>query len=151
MAVYKLIVPPQQSGYSVSLGYNRIVQQTGYVDRYRRGVKRQQHSVTVSWLTDRAGYETLVAFYHLWMDSGTYFLADLIVDGADLQEYRCNMASGMQLTQIQGRAYYVSAQLTVQAKKRDQAIDEVVSIGVIDLINPLAELVNEDLPQAVGV
>lgn len=151
MAVYKLSIPPQQNGYSVSLGYNRIVQQTGYIDRYRRGVKRQQHRVTVSWLTDRAGYETLVAFYNIWMNSGTYFLADLVIDGASLQEYRCNMAGAMQLTQVQGHAYTVSAELTVQAKKRDQAIDEIIGIGVLDLTNPLAELVNEDLPRAVGV
>lgn len=150
MAIYKMKLCPQQSGYSVVHGFNRVIQDTGYMPRSRVAVKRQGHQVPVTWLTDKNGYDYLVAFFNLQQNSNEeYFLLDLIVDSADLQEYRCMFRSGIQLTQVSGKAFWVSAELYVRAKKRNSDQDEVIELGVLDLINPLEKLVNEDLPNAL--
>lgn len=150
MPIYKMKLCPQQSGYSVAHGFNRVIQDTGYMPRSRVAVKRQGHQVPVTWLTDKNGYDYLVAFFNLQQNSNEeYFLLDLIVDSADLQEYRCMFRSGIQLTQVSGKAFWVSAELYVRAKKRSDEQDEIIELGVLDLINPLEKLVNEDLPNAL--
>ena len=152
---YKMALRPNQSGYSVQHSYpiDRM-QMGGGASRLRKGKKNLPLLVTLQWLTDKAGYDYLKAFYELWLNQSPAinpFLIDLIIDYGDLLEYSCIFTDGIRLDQVAGHAYYISANIEAKAKKRNNDQDEVIILGVLDLLNPLEQLVNVDLPNALEV
>ena len=64
--------------------------------------------------------------------------------------YRCYFVAGgaPNLVSVSGFCYKVSAQLRVRPKISNKDQDEMIVLGVFDLVNILAQLVNEDLPNA---
>jgi len=152
---YKMALRPNQSGYSVQHPYaiNRM-QMDGGASRFRKGKKNAPALVTLQWMTDKNGYDYLKAFYELWQDQYpaiNSFLLDLIIDDSELMEYSCDFTSGLRLDQVAGHAYYISADIEATAKKRNNVQDEAIILGVLDLLNPLEQLVNVDLPNALEV
>lgn len=151
---YKMTLCPTQDGYSVqhTFSINRM-QLDGGATRFRKGKKGLPPSVNVQWVVDKNGYDYLLAFYRLWEAQTPKinpFLLDLIIDESALTEYSCFFSSGLVLSAVNGPIRTVTATLEVIAKKPDYNMDEVIVLGVSDLVNPLEELVNEDLPNAVG-
>lgn len=152
---YKMALRPNQSGYSVQHPYaiNRM-QMDGGASRFRKGKKNLPSSVTLQWATSKNGYDYLVAFFKMWQDQYpaiNSFLLDLIIDDSELMEYSCDFTSGLRLDQVAGHAYYISADIEATAKKRNNDQDEIIVLGVLDLLNPFEQLVNVDLPNALGV
>lgn len=156
MTIYKLDMTPDQDGYGVQRGTNFNEIQTGAGNsRIRRTSKNAEHIVTVTWTTDKDGYDLLQAFYRLWEQQEPkieHFVLDLILDTHDLLPYRCYFVAGgaPNLVSVSGFCYKVSAQLRVRAKISNKDQDEMIVLGVLDLTNILAQLVNEDLPNAMG-
>lgn len=155
MTIYKLDMCPEQSGYSVQRGTNFNEIQTGAGNtRIRRTSKNAEHIVTVNWTTDKNGYDFLQAFYRLWESQSPkieHFVLDLIIDKADLLEYKCYFTAGgaPNLTSVSGFCYKVSAQLRVRPKVASKESDEMIILGVLDLTNILEQLANQDLPDAL--
>jgi len=142
----------QQSGYTVDFGNDVIAQNLdGGPSRYRRDVRGNSHTVNVSWVLKLKGYQYLTAFYRVWMRNPSQpFLAKLIIDD-ELKDYECFFKSPIQLNSKNGPVYQVSAQLEVKALIADDAFDDaLVSLGSdSDIFEPLEELVNVDLPNAL--
>lgn len=143
----------QQSGYTVDFGNDVIAQELdGGPSRYRRDIRRNSHLVNVSWVLKLKGYQYLTAFYRVWMRNPSQpFLAKLIIDD-ELKDYECFFKSAIQLNSKEGLVYRVSAQLEVKALIADDAFDDtLVALGSgSDIFEPLEELVNEGLPNALG-
>lgn len=142
----------QQSGYTVDFGNDVIAQNLdGGPSRYRRDVRGNSHTVNVSWVLKLKGYQYLTAFYRVWMRNPSQpFLAELIIDD-ELKDYKCFFKSAIQLNSKEGLVYRVSAQLEVKALIADNAFDDaLVSLGSgSDIFEPLEDLVNVDLPNAL--
>lgn len=146
----------QQSGYTVNFGNDVIAQELdGGPSRYRRDIRRNSHLVNVSWVLKLKGYQYLTAFYRVWMRNPSQpFLAQLIIDD-ELKDYECFFKSAIQLNSKNGPVYQVSAQLEVKALIADDVFDELLvavgnqSIDLGELMDPLEELVNVDLPNAL--
>ncbi|MDN5511170.1 hypothetical protein [Acinetobacter sp.] len=146
----------QQSGYTVNFGNDVIAQNLdGGPSRYRRDIRRNSHLVSVSWVVKLRGYQYLTAFHRVWMRNPSQpFLAKLIIDD-ELKDYECFFKSAIQLNSKNGPVYQVSAQLEVKALIADDVFDELLvevgnqSIDLGELMDPLEELVNVDLPNAL--
>lgn len=150
---YKMTLCPTQDGYSVQhpFSINRM-QLDGGSTRFRKGKKGLPSSVSVQWVVDKNGYDYLLAFYRLWESQTPRinpFLLDLIIDESALIEYSCFFSSGLALSSVNGPIRTVTASLEVSAKKPDAAVDEIIVLGVLDLVNPLEKLTNTDLPNAL--
>ncbi len=148
----------QQSGYTVDFGNNIITQELeGGASRYRVDSDSNVHYVNSTWVVSERGYQYLVAFFHVWQRNPSQpFLARLIIDNADSEEYECFFRNGgFRLEKKEGRVFTVSAILEVVAKLRDNNFDDaLVELGnsqALDILNPLEKLVNKDFPGATGV
>lgn len=143
----------QQSGYTVDFGNDVIAQNLdGGPSRYRRDIRRNSHLVSVSWVVKLRGYQYLTAFHRVWMRNPSQpFLAKLIIDD-ELKDYECFFKSAIQLNSKNGPVYTLSAQLEINALIADDAMDDalVATGGSADIFEPLEELVNEDMPNALG-
>lgn len=147
----KVALCPSQDGYSVQTGLDVMIQETeGGNNRYRKVFKKSSHSVNLAWKTDAKGYSYLMAFYQHWQNvEDEYFLADLIIDSGDLQEYRCNFTSSLSLNSVQGHLYQSSITLEARASNRNADDDEVIA-EFWDIFNPLNILANKALPDGLG-
>ena len=157
MPLNKLAYCVQQSGYTVSHGNNVIAQELeGGPSRYRRGISNNSHTVNVNWVVDKTGYDYLVAFYNVWTYNPSQpFLALLMIDDSDVEEYKCFFKSDFKLDSKEGHVFKVSATFEVQAIKRDKALDQrIVVLGNDGLINSylnIEQVSNVWLPDAVGI
>lgn len=157
--MHKLKLRPTQAGYSVQPGSNVLMQQLdGGAPRFGVFTKKSSHQVNVQWVVNKAGYQYLFAFYHVWLRNPAQpFLVDLVIDGeATLQQYQCFfMPASFQLNSKVGVAHMVSAQLIAKAINRNTAIDDlIVNVGdegvlLAELLSPLEHLVNHALPDAL--
>lgn len=126
----KLKIQPNQAGYGVQRGDTVLFQELdGGAGRYDRDIQRKSHTITVAWTVNAAKYEYLHAFYLVWSQNPSEaFLADLIIDNAELAEYQCYFRSPVNLTGKSGATYAVSAELEVVAIAPDVA----AAIALID-------------------
>lgn len=157
--MHKLLLRPAQAGYSAQPGSNVLMQQLdGGAPRFGVFTKKSSHQVNMQWITNKAGYQYLLAFYHVWMRNPAQpFLVDLVIDGeATLQQYQCFfMPASLQLNSKVGVVHTVSAQLIAKAINRNTAIDDLIidagNRGVLlaELPDPLERLVNQALPDAL--
>lgn len=147
-----------QSGYSAKLGDGVISQRLdGGASRYRRSLKNPSHSVSVQWVIQEAGYQYLMAFYRVWRRKPNQpFLAKLVIDDAPAQDYQCFFTESPTLSSKQGLVFTVTATLEVKPLIEDEAMDDVIveygnesDDDLSSLFNPLEQLVNEDLPNAL--
>lgn len=149
----RLAYCPNQSGYSAAFGNDVISQELdGGGGRYRRDIRRKSHTASVNWLIDLAGYQYITAFYRVWARNPSQpFVAQLVIDD-ELKDYECFFRSPINLDSQEGLAYKVSAQLEVKALISNDAFDDaIVAIGTFsDTFNPLDELANQELPNALG-
>ncbi|EOQ73464.1 hypothetical protein [Acinetobacter lactucae] len=146
-----------QEGYSASLKSGVISQELdGGAPRYRRGLKNGYHTVNVQWKVFDAGFQYLDAFYNVWCETpGQRFNASLRVNGPEFKPYECYFVEeSFQLSSMQGPVYTVTAQLRVKPIVDSELNHIIVETGngnqdLASIVNPLEELVNEDLPNAM--
>lgn len=151
-----MIIPPDQSGYSVTDGNEVIaVKLDGGASRYRRDVLGATSTVTVQWSVDPDVYRYLRAFYKTATANGsTPFLIDLLLDEPSLTEHKAYFVPGsMRLQSQKGLEYIVAAQLEVTPDLPDTAYDEGIVLmfeeygnGTPVFINELEHLVNVQIP-----
>ena len=147
-----------QSGYSAQVGNGVISQELeGGAPRHRRALKGTYHSVNVEFVVQEAGYQYLMAFYRVWArNSSQRFLAQLCIDDPIVQPYQCYFTGAPTLSSKEANVYTVTAQFRVKPLKIDAALDELIVTSMEDgqalaeLFDPLEELVNESLPNALG-
>lgn len=147
-----------QKGYSAQVGDGVISQELdGGAPRYRRAVRGTYHSANVEWVVQEAGFQYLMAFYRVWSRNPSQpFLAKLCIDNAPVENYQCHFDGSPSISSKEGDVFTVVARLRVKPLGISSAMDDVI-VGVADgnddlasLVNSLEELVNEDLPDALG-
>lgn len=148
-----------QSGYTAKVGDGVISQRLdGGASRYRRSLKNVSHTVNVQWVIKSGGYQYLMAFYRVWRRTPSQpFLARLIIDDGEAEDYQCFFVDSPTLSAKEGSVYTVTAQFEVKPQPEDEGMDDFIvevgndggSDGLWDWVNPLEELVNEDLPNAM--
>lgn len=147
-----------QAGYSANIGNGVIAQVLdGGAPRFRRALKGTVHSGNVSWTVNANGYQYLMAFYRVWARNPNQpFLIDLCVDNGVVEPYEAFFDGSPSLTEKNGNLFSVSATLIVKPLSTSDDMDDLL-VGVgneggsfVDLMQPLEELVNEDLPNAIG-
>lgn len=150
---------PLQNGYTAKIGNGVTFQELGGgAPRYRKAPKGTHHEVNVQWVVRDGGYQYLMAFYRTWArNPSKQFLVKLCVDNATVEDYQCYFSGPPSLTSKEANIYTVSATLRVRPLSVDKDMDDVlVGIGnnnesINDVFNPLEELVNESLPDALVV
>lgn len=155
----KLLYCPTQSGYSADIGNGVISQELdGGAARYRRSLKGVMHTAGIQWVVDQAGYQYLMAFYRVWARNPAQpFLCKLCIDNAPVEDYECFFSGSLKLSGRSGNVYTVTATLQVKPLVTIDAMDDlIVALGnqdtdLVSIKNPLEELVNERLPDALGV
>lgn len=125
--MYKLVLPPDSSGYTVSDELDGVVRNIleGGAARYRRDIQKTSKSVQCTFICTALEYQYLRAFYRTWVDNPSgAFLADLVIDGMDLTTHSCYFIPGtFILTSQQGGSYTVQAQLEVRPLDYDTELD----------------------------
>ena len=157
MPLPKLQIRPDTSGYSVQDGEDVIaIELDGGAARYIRDKWGSTSKVAVSWTLLPVQYSYLRAFYNTTIQKGALpFLCDLILDDPQPVEHVCRIVPGtMSLGSQQGYAYISSCTFEVEPILADTETDETLVMlyeeygdGYPDVLNLLAELVNEDLPE----
>lgn len=150
MAISKLIIPPDNSSYTVADG-KEVVSTVldGGAARYRRDILGATSTVSVTWILGRDEYKYLRSFYRGVTQKGALpFLIDLVLDSFELTEHKAYFLPGsMQLTGQKGLTHWVSAQLEVYPK---EDIDNGDFASVYSEFGNIPNfLLNEDILQVV--
>lgn len=159
MALTKFIIPPNQSGYSVSDGRETLsAQLDGGASRYRRDILNAARRVNVQWTFNKEEYQYFRAFYNgVTLSGSTPFLIDLFLDDQELTEHTVYFVpESVSLGQVvASQNFTVSAQLEATPTPADADADaalvmlfnEYGSFEIADgVLNQLEQLANVDLP-----
>lgn len=110
----ELIIPPDQDGYSVEKSAESVIriQLDGGAGRYRQDLFGVSDLVSCQWILDGNQYNYLQSFYRFHSSGSMPFMANLIVEHAELKPYECRfMPNSFKLTGVKGLAYFCSATL----------------------------------------
>ncbi|MGV5004817.1 hypothetical protein ACVCFZ_05075 [Acinetobacter variabilis] len=151
---------PLQSGYSFTPGNNMLEQQLlGGFARQRRMFVNNVHVVNVSvLLKTKTHAQYFWAFWRLHTLNPQKFLWRLITDSAEAQDHTCQfVADSLSVGERSGVIYSVSFQVRVKPLNNgDLAFDQQIvdlweSGNPLEMLNLLEKLVNETMPNALGV
>lgn len=152
----RLDLCPLQSSYSTTFGDGVLTQDLGKgMPRTRADFIGAVHSVNVSFLLSPADYQYLMAFYRTYQRDPQPFLVGLYLDEPTIKDYVCKFVSMPTLGNKEGKYVNSSCQLVVKPSAANAALDDVIVAmrnggTTFDALNLLEELVNEDLPDALG-
>ncbi len=157
MTLPKLVLRPDTQGYSVQDGEDVIaIELDGGAGRYIRDKWGSTSRVAVTWTLLPMQHSYLRAFYNTTIQKGALpFLCDLILDDPEPIEHVCRIVPNtMSLGSQQGYAYISSCTFEVEPILADTETDQALVMlyeqygeDYPTILNLLAELVNEDLPQ----
>lgn len=151
---------PLQSGYSFSPGNNMLEQQlSGGFARQRRMFVNNVHVVNVSvLLKTKIHAQYFWAFWRSHTLNPQKFLWRLITDSSEMQDHTCQfVAESISVGERNGVIYSVSFQVRCKPLNNgDLAFDQQIidlweSGSPLEMLNLLEKLVNESLPDALGV
>lgn len=151
---------PLQAGYSFSPGNNMLEQQLlGGFARQRRMFVNNVHMVNVSvLLSTKSHAQYFWAFWRVHTLNPQKFLWRLITDSSAAQDHTCQFVTeSLSVGERQGVIYPVSFQVRCKPLNNgdlafDQTIVDIWKSGDLDdMVNLLEQLVNESLPNALGV
>lgn len=144
-----------QNGYTVNFGDDvGEIQLDGGLPRTYIKTKRNAHAVNIGWTLNKAQYNTMMAFWRVYQAEPNPFLIDLIIDSSELEEYEATFVPGsFSLGSKNGPTYSLSAQLRVKQGFKHLDVDQIIIIteGNPEIFSLLDELVNKNLPDALGV
>lgn len=155
--MYKLALPPDQSGYSVAVGEELVsTKLDGGASRSRLDILNASSTVSCSWTVGPENYKYLRQFYVVNVkNGGEQFTIDLILDDYIPTEYKAKfVANSWGLQSQRGHTYTVSAQLEIEAIDYDFEYVETIVMLVgeygsvqkaYEILNLLNKLVNYDL------
>ncbi len=160
MALAKLQLLASKAGYAVAESSDAILSAKvgAGLPRQRLDFKNAPQRVNVSFKLDPGQYRYWRAFWRNGVFFGSLpFLIDLIIDDYELAEYEAMFVPGsVQLADVSGLRYQISAVLDVKPNAGDESYDaglvmiyEEYGEEGDEIINLLAEVVNEDLPAAI--
>ena len=146
-----------QAGYSVGFKSGVISQQLdGGAPRYRRTSRNPYFIVNVQWKVKEAGFQYLDALHEVWCrNPNQFFYAPLKVNGPEYKNYEAYFVEdSFQLNNLNGLLFTVTAQLRVKPIINEALNDVIIAAGnsnldLSKLVNPLDQLVNVDLPNAL--
>jgi hypothetical protein len=113
-----LIYPPVRDGYNFAPAYNTIeVKLDGGRSRKRLDILGGTHMVSAQWILTQAQYSRFMGFFRSTLANGTLpFLVDLLTDTAVVMPHIARCVGYLpKLTQQRGQAYWVTADLEVDA------------------------------------
>lgn len=116
MSLIKLMLPPDQTSYTVTDGAEVVsVDLDGGAARYRRDILGATSRVAVQWTAGVDEYKYLRGFYRGITISGSLpFEIDLIVDANELTTHKAYfIPKSFALRQQQGLTYIVGAELEI--------------------------------------
>ena len=149
---------PLQRGYTPEPANNLLEQALmGGFARQRVQFVNNVHNVTASvLLSEKIKQQYFWAFWNSHQKNPRPFLWRLIVDETSVTTYVCQFVAGsIQVGERDGKVYSVSFDLRLKPNNTSNDFDQ----SIIDLwesgdprklLNLLAELVNKDLPDALG-
>lgn len=157
----KLLLSPTAAGFAATPGTEVVMQSLdGGAGRYRLDVLGATYRVNVKWVLRAFAYDYLRAFIRFSINSGAdAFEIDLSLDYAETQTYVAHLIPGtLKLDSRSGEIFTVSAQLEVEQSAvdsdRDQtivALYETAALGGPNIVAGLEILVNEELPEGLGI
>ncbi len=126
--------------------------------RQRMQFVNNVHTVTASvMLDDKRKQQYFWAFWRSHQENPRPFLWRLIVDDAEVTTYVCQFVAGsLRINDRDGKVYSVSFGLRLKPNNTGEEFDQII-IDAWELGDPkllfdlLEKLVNEDLPNALGV
>lgn len=151
---------PLQSGYSFNPANNMLEQQLlGGLARQRRMFVNNVHVVNVSVLLKTKAYaQYFWAFWRIHTLNPQPFLWRLITDSSEAQDHTCQfVAESFSIGERSGVVYSVSFQVRCKPLNNgnlafDQSIVDIWESGnPLDMLNLLEQLVNETMPNSLGV
>lgn len=110
----RFALPPDQNGYAVNFGKEyAAIEVAGGLPRTRRDFIGSSANLSVSWTTDRFGYEYIRNAYRFFVASGAQpFFIDLIVGSGSLVQHIAKFVpSTVALSGVDGIRYTVTAQI----------------------------------------
>lgn len=149
---------PLQRGYTPNVANNLLEQELmGGFARQRMQFVNNVHTVTPSVMLDeKIKQQYFWAFWNSHQKNPRPFLWRLMVDDVEMTTYVCQFVAGsLQIGERDGKVYSVSFTLRLKPNHTGKDFDETI-IGLWEsgdprkLLNLLAKLVNEDLPDALG-
>lgn len=149
---------PLQRGYTPNVANNLLEQELmGGFARQRMQFVNNVHTVTPSVMLDeKIKQQYFWAFWNSHQKNPRPFLWRLMVDDVEMTTYVCQFVAGsLQIGERDGKVYSVSFTLRLKPNHTGTDFDETI-IGMWEsgdprkLLNLLAKLVNEDLPDALG-
>ena len=148
---------PSQRGYQVQLRPAAISQRLrGGLSRARLDISGPDRRVAVTYGISRADLASWTAFIDRLSFTGEVIKLDLIIDGFGLLEYDCQVIPGsFSVNYISGSRADVSFQVDAFASSSFSVAGDNTRMDLFDIygddtetiIELLAQLVNEDLPQ----
>ena len=156
----KLTLPPDQAGFAFTPEPEVLRSQGVAGSRYRRDVIGAPNEYNVVWSLGPDESEYLKSFYDLnEYQGGEPFLIDLYMDTSQLQELEAHFIPGtFKLQAQQGLLFTWGAQLEVKPPERDyEVLEDLMELTTLygsyaelrKVVNLLAELANESLPDAL--
>ena len=150
---------PLNRGMTFQPANNLLEQQlVGGFARQRVQFVNNVHTVNVTVsLHDKARQQYFWAFWRSHTLNPRSFLWRLMIDDTEMTTYQCQfVANSVQVQERNGIVYRVSFSVRCKPKpvdhEFDQSIIELWSSGDLDdMVNLLEQLVNESLPNALGV
>jgi len=155
---------PAQAGYSGDFGDATLrVQLDGGASRYRAGVSGNSDVVAATWVLRADEYSAFMGFVRNQKRSGGMpFLIDLPLQSHEMIEYQASFVPrSVRLVSKNAAIFTVAASLEVFSKLEfdDADLDYWASLVLMlavygsipaarEILNLLAKLVNEDLPNA---
>lgn len=125
ITLHKLIIPPNQSGYSFNDPAETLsVQLDGGASKFRRDVLNSNVRINVEWTVNAENYKYLRLFFKYFVESGAEaFLMDLYIDDSqNLTEHECHFIPGtFGLRSQSGLAFTVGATIEAKPIETDQA------------------------------
>lgn len=124
-----MVIPPDNSAYAAQRGSEVLsVKLDGGSSRTRLDVFGAPFTVDVVWIVDPAGFNYLNAFFRTATIHGSIpFKVAMVLDSATLTQYTAIFVPNtFKLTQQQGLAYYLAAQLEVRPLPVTAAADNTL-------------------------
>lgn len=118
-----LLIEPDENGYSVTEDAAALrTEIKGGQNRYRRDVLNQTMTVSVQFSLNPTDFQYLRAFYNVTNKGTDAFIANLLIETADLREYICNVKPGTwKLNKVDGNLYVV--RMTLEVQPNDNGLD----------------------------
>lgn len=132
--IQKLIIPPDQNGYSVMDGNEVLsVQLDGGASKFRQDILNSVSKVSVQWTLDATQFNYIRSFYKYTLISGSLpFLLDLYIDNPfELTEHVCHITPGtFSLKSQMGQSFVVGCTIEAEPIADQNLIDAGLLYGL---------------------